>query len=141
MATFELQTLSRDEDGQLELRVTLTGNGLVGAHTAYVYPDELNAFGAALQSYPFSVSREAVLEVGSQDPEWYGYMKLRVFLLSGFGRSAMEMQFDTRGELPDRASAIFYVAGDPASFSRLGEEICRFASADAQWLRHEWRDA
>ncbi|MEJ0099827.1 MAG: hypothetical protein WDO12_08840 [Pseudomonadota bacterium] len=141
MAVLEFTTLSRDADGMLELQVTVQGNGLIGTHKAYVYPDELNAFGAALQSYPFSETKEAVLEAGSLDPDWYGYMRLRVFLLSGFGRSALEMQYDTRGELPDRASGTFYVAGEPAEFSRLGEEICRFASGTAQSMRNEWRDA
>jgi hypothetical protein len=138
MGAIEFQTLSREDDGMLELLVTVAGNGQVGTHKAYVYPEELHAFGAALQSYPFSQTREAVLEVGSQDPSWYGYMRLRVFLLAGFDRSALEMQYDTRGELPDRASGIFYVPGHPASFSRLGEEICEFASANGQTMRNEW---
>ncbi len=127
MAAVELKTLRREEDGMLELQVTVEGNGHVGTHKAYVYPEELNAFGAALQCYPFSETREAVLEAGSQDPDWYGYMKLRVFLLSGFGRSALEMQYDTRGELPDRASGTFYVPGEPASFQppRRGDlQVC-----------------
>jgi hypothetical protein len=141
MAAVEFRTLSREDDGLLELQVTVQGNGQVGSHKTYVYPDELNAFGAALQSYPFSETKEAVLEAGSLDPDWYGYMRLRVFLLSGFGRSALEMQYDTRGGLPDRANGTFYVPGEPAEFSRLGEEICRFASADAQWMRNEWPDA
>lgn len=141
MGALEFTTLERDADGMLELQVTAQGNGHVGTHKVYVYPEELNAFGAALQSYPFSEAKEAVLEVGSRDPSWYGYMKLRVFLLSGFGRSALEVQYDTRGELPDRASVIFYVAGETASFSRLGEEICAFSGASDRPMRCEWSEA
>ncbi len=141
MAAIEFKTVGRDDDGMLELQVTVEGNGHVCTHKTYLYPEDLNAFGAALQSYPLSETREAVLEAGSPDPGWYGYMKLRVFLLSGFGRSALEIQYDTRGELPNRANVTFYVPGEPASFSRLGEEICNFVSADGEAMRSEWRDA
>src|SRR5262245_49030695 len=140
MGAVEFKILMREDDGMLELQVRVEGSGHIGTHKTYVYPEELSAFGAALQSYPFSESREAVLEVGSQDPSWYGYLKIRVFLLSGFGRSALEMQYETRGELPDRAAGTFYVSGEPASFSRLGEDICRFASSDGQAMRSEWPD-
>ena len=125
----------------LEMQVTVEGSGHVGTHKAYLYPDDLNAFGAALQSYPLSETREAVLEAGSPDPGWYGYMRLRVFLLSGFGRSALEMQYETRGELPNQATVTFYVPGDPASFSLIGEQICEFVAANGQVMRSEWRDA
>jgi hypothetical protein len=138
MGAIEFRTLSRENDGMLEMLVTVEGNGQVGTHKAYVYPEELHSFGAALQCYPFSETKEAVLEAGSQDPGWYGYLKLRVFLLSGFDRSALEMQYDTRGELPDTASGTFYVPGNPASFSRLGEKICKFAFANDQAMRDEW---
>lgn len=141
MGAVEFKTLLQDDDGMLELEVTVQGSGHVATHRTYVYPEELSAFGAALQSYPFSETKEAVLEVGSQDPGWYGYLKMRVFLLSGFGRSALEMQHETRGELPDRATGIFYVTGEPASFSRLGEDICRFAASNGQAMRTEWPDA
>jgi hypothetical protein len=141
MGSVEFKTLGQDDDGMLELQVTVAGNGHIGTHKAYLYPDDLNAFGAALQSYPLSVTREAVLEAGSLDPTWYGYLRLRVFLLSGFGRSALEMQYETRGELPDQANVTFYVPGEPASFSRLGEQICEFASGNDACMRAEWRDA
>jgi hypothetical protein len=140
MGAVEFRTLGRDDDGMLELQVTVEGNGHRGTHRAFLYPEDLNAFGAVLQSYPLSESREAVLEAGSLDPSWYGYLRLRVFLLSGFNRSALEVQYETRGELPDCANVTFYVPGETASFSRLGEEICEFASADSQLLRNEWRD-
>ena len=141
MGAVEFRTLGQDDDGMLELQVTVEGNGHVCTHKAYLYPDDLNAFGAVLQSYPLSESREAVLEAGSLDPSWYGYMKLRVFLLSGFGRSVLETQYETRGELPDQANVTFYVPGETASFSRLGEEICEFVAAKALAMRIEWPDA
>lgn len=140
MGAVELRTLGHDDDGMLELQVTVEGNGHLGTHRAFLYPEDLNAFGAVLQSYPLSETREAVLEAGSLDPTWYGYLRLRVFLLSGFNRSALEVQYETRGELPDSANVTFYVPGETASFSRLGEEICEFASTDGQLLRNEWRD-
>jgi len=141
MGAIELKALGRDEDGMLELQVTVQGNGHLGTHKAYVYPEELNIFGAALQFYPFSETKEAVLEAGSREPGWYGYLKLRVFLLHGFGRSALEVQYDTHSEPPDAANVVFYVPGDPASFSRLGEEICRFSTASDQAMRCEWPEA
>jgi hypothetical protein len=140
MGAVEFRTLGRDDDGMLELQVTVAGNGHRGTHRAYLYPEDLNAFGAVLQSYPLSQSREAVLEAGSLDPTWYGYLRLRVFLLSGFHRSALEIQYESRGELPERANVTFYVPGETASFSRLGEEICEFVSTDGQLLRNEWHD-
>ena len=140
MGVIELRALGRDEDGLLELLVSVAGNGHLGTHRAYVYPEELDAFGAALQSYPFSDTKEAVLEVGSRDPDWYGYLKLRVFLLAGFDRSALEVQYETRGELPDTANVLFHVPGDPVSFSRLGGEICRFSAAHEAPMRCEWQD-
>lgn len=141
MGAVEFRTLGREHDGMLELQVTVEGNGHVGTHRAFVYPDDLNAFGAVLQSYPLSEGREAVLEAGSLDPGWYGYLRLRVFLLAGFNRSVLEMQYETRGELPECANVTFYVPGETASFSLLGEQICEFASTDGEVLRNQWRDA
>ena len=141
MSAVEFRVLGQDNDGMLELQVTVEGNGHICTHKTYLYPEDINAFGAALQSYPLSETREALLEAGSPDPAWYGYMRLRVFLLSGFGRSALEMQYETRGEPPDCANVTFYVPGDPAAFSRLGEEICRFVADNRQLMRNEWLDA
>ena len=136
----EFKTLWRDTDDMLALQVTVQGGGHAATHEAYVYPQHLDEFGAALKAFPFGGAREAVLESGAEDPKFYGHMKLRVFLLSGFGRSALEMQHEIRGEPPHRASATFYILGEPASFNRLGEDICQFVASNSQTMRTEWRD-
>jgi hypothetical protein len=140
MAVVEFKILSRDDDGMLELQVTITGNGHAMTHIAYIYPEHLKDFGAELQLFPFDETKEVVLEAGSQDSSWYGFMQLRVFLLSSFGRSALEIQYDTRGELPRVANGTFYVTGEPASFNRLGEDIENFVAKGTDAMRTEWRE-
>lgn len=74
-------------------------------HETYLYPNYLEAFATALQQFPRSSADEVILECGSKDPKWYGYLRLRVFLLSQRGPSASEVESEVREDPPVRSQS------------------------------------
>jgi hypothetical protein len=106
-----------------------------------LYPNDLATFADALKAFPRDTKSEVVLEAGSKDPKWHGYLRLRVFVLNATGHSAMEVESDVRGSPPVSATSHFYVPGTPADFNRLGSEMSDWVKNPIDRLVVEWRDA
>ncbi len=109
-------------------------------HETYLYPEELEEFATALKEFPRSGADEVVLECGSKEPKWYGYLRLRVFLLSRRGPSALEVESEVRKDPPERAEAHFFIPGMPADFNKMGSALISWLSDTRVPLRIEWRD-
>lgn len=141
MPRLEFTVLWRDTDGMLKLQIVASNGPQSAAHETYIYPEALREFGARLQEFPIEGAREVVLESGSDDPKCHEQIRLRAFLLLPTGRSAIEVQFETRGIPPACAQHRFYLTGEPAAFNRLGAELSAWnTNADSQ-LVSEWRDS
>jgi len=129
-----------DDDGMLQVGVKASSSAHATYHEAYLYPDSLEEFATALKEFPRRGEDEVVLECGSKDPQWYGYLRMRVFLLSPTGQSALEVESDVRGDPPVRAEAHFFIPGLPADFNRMGSALIAWLADTRFPLRFEWRD-
>ena len=140
MNSVELTVLWTDDDGMIKLAVKASSSVHATYHEGYLYPDSLEEFAIALMEFPRDIADEVVLECGSKDPKWYGYLRLRVFLLTPTGRSALEVESDILEDPPDRAEAHFFIPGMPADFNRMGADLIAWLADTSLPLRFEWRD-
>ena len=140
MNSVEFTVLWTDHDGMVQLAVKASSSVHATYHESYLYPDDLEEFATALKEFPRSSGDEVVLECGSQDPKWYGYFRMRVFLLSLRGPSALEIESEVRGDPPVRAEAHFFIPGMPADFNRMGSELIAWLTDTRVPLRIEWRN-
>lgn len=123
MNSVEFTVLWTDDDSMFKLAVKASSSVHATYHEAYLYPKDLEEFATALKRYPRNSADEVILECGSKDPIWYGYLRLRVFLLSRRGPSALEVESEVREDLPFRAEAHFFIPGMPADFNRMGSGL------------------
>jgi hypothetical protein len=139
MNSIELTVLWTDDDGMLKLTVKVSSLVHATYHNeAYLYPDSLQEFASALKEFPRDSADEVVLESGSKEPKWYGYLRLRVFLLSPRGPSALEVESEVREDPPVRAEAHFFIPGMPADFNRMGAALTSWLADTTHPLRFEW---
>lgn len=140
MNSVEFTVLWTDYDSMVQLAVKVSSSLHATYHETYVYPDCLKEFATSLTTFPRSSADEVILECGSRDPKWYGYLRLRVFLLSRRGPSALEVESEVRGDPPVRAEAHFFIPGMPADFNRMGSELIAWLPETRLPLRIDWRD-
>ena len=140
MNSVEFTVLWTDDDSMVKLAVKASSSVHAAYHETYLYPDSLEEFAAALKEFPQSSSDEVVLESGSKDPKWHDYLRMRVFLISLRGPSALEFESEVRGDPPVRAEAHFFIPGMPADFNRMGSTLIAWLSDTRLPLRIEWRD-
>jgi hypothetical protein len=136
----EFTVLWTDDDSMVRLAVKASSSVHVTYHETYLYPDDLEEFATALKEFPRSSADEVVLECGSKDPKWYGYLRLRVFLLSRRGTAALEVESEVREDPPVRAEAHFFIPGLPADFNKMGSALIAWLSDTRPPLRFEWKD-
>jgi hypothetical protein len=140
MNLVEFTVLWTDDDSMVKLAVKASSSIHATYHETYLYPDTLEEFATALKQFPRHSTDEVVLECGSKDPKWYGYLRLRFFLLSRRGPSAMEVESEVREDPPVRADAHFFIPGMPADFNRMGSALIAWLADTRLPLRIEWRD-
>lgn len=136
-------TLNRlwvDADGMLQVGVFLEGGGYAATQDIYVHPDDLVDFGKKLQSFPQSISDEAVLEIGSLEPNAYCWFKLRAHVFDGRGHSVLELSSSKNGDPHICAHAHFSVPIEAASLNALGKQIELWAKSNEQKLAFERSD-
>lgn len=138
MNSVEFTLLWTDDDGMFQLGARASSAAHAAYHEVYVYPEQLTAFANELREFPRDVRSEVVLESGSKDPKWYGYMRMRVFVLKATGKSALEFESEVRGEPPVRAESHFFVPGMPADFNRMGAELAVWLKEATEPMRIEW---
>ena len=140
MNSVEFTVLWTDYDGMFKLAVKGSSSLNAAYHETYLYPDDLEAFAAELKEFPRAAGAEVVLECGSKDPQWYGYFRMRVLLLSRRGPSALEIESEVREDPPVRAECHFFIPGMPADFNRLGSELTRWLADTSAPLCFEWKE-
>lgn len=136
----EFTVLWTDHDGMFKLAVKASNSFHATYNETYVYPADLEEFATALKEFPQSSDDEVVLECGSKDPKWHGYLLMRVFLLSRRGPSALEVESEVREEPPVRAEAHFFIPGMPADFNKIGAALLTWLADTRLPLQIEWTD-
>jgi hypothetical protein len=124
-----LEPLWRDHDGMLELRFSMQGSGFAAAVHFYNYPEAIETFGRTLQEFPRSSTDEVVFENGSNSPNAYSWLVLRVFVFDGVGHSALEVECQRNGTRLVSARSRFAVELEPATINRLGSQLASWASS------------
>jgi len=139
MNSVEFTVLWTDDDSMIQLAVKASSCIHATYNETYLYPEDLGAFATALKQFPQSSADEVVLECGSKDPKWHDYLRLRVFLLSPRGPSALEVESEVRGDPPHCAETHFFIPGLPADFNRMGSELIAWLVDTHLPLKIEWR--
>ena len=124
-----LEPLWRDHDGMLELRFSMQGSGFAAEVNFYDYPETIETFGRTLHEFPRSSTDEVVFENGSNAPNSYSWLVLRVFVFDGVGHSALEVECQRNGTRLVSARSRFAVELEPATINRLGSELANWASS------------
>lgn len=140
MNYLEFQVLWIDDDSMLQLGVRAANSFHAMHQEVYVYPEALEEFAAGLKEFPRDGAHEVGLRSGSKDPQWYGYLRMRLFLLKPTGLSALEIESEVRLAPPLRAEAHFFIPGLPADFNRIGSELNGWLSDTTRPFRIEWSD-
>lgn len=140
MNSVEFTVIWTDDDGMIKLAVKALSSLHAAYHETYLYAECLEEFATALKAFPRSSTDEAVLESGSKDPKGHDYLRLRVFLLSRRGPSALEVESEVRDDPPVRAEAHFFIPGMPGDFNRIGSELIAWLGDTRFPLRVDWRD-
>ncbi|HXQ34186.1 MAG TPA: hypothetical protein VN843_09250 [Anaerolineales bacterium] len=136
----EFTVLWTDDDSMIKLAVKASDCVHATYHETYLYPDDLEEFATALKEFPQGSADEVVLESGSKDPKFHDYLRLRVFLLSRRGPSALEVESEVRGDPPLRSETHFFIPGLPADFNTMGSELTAWLADTSLPLRVEWRN-
>lgn len=119
-------TLSRrwlDDDGMLQVDVSVSYGGYATYQDVYVYPEDLIEFGEQLANFGASAQEEVVLEVGSTDESAYSWLRLRAFQYDSVGHSAIEVSTQCNGAPHVRARCQFSALLEIASINELGSQI------------------
>ena len=130
-----------DYDGMFKLAVRASSYTHMAYHETYMYPQELETFAAELKEFPRAAGAEVVLESGSKDnPKAYDYFRMRVFLLTPLGYSALEFESEVREEPPVRAESHFFIPGMPSAFNRMGSSLSGWLADTSAPLLIEWKN-
>ncbi|WP_316871494.1 hypothetical protein [Ralstonia wenshanensis] len=112
-----------DDDGLMQVRVSVDGNERQSWGEAYCYPEAVSEFGQALIDFPSSISDEVKLELGSMDPTYADYLLVRAFVYDGAGHCAIEFRAESRGDAITSSSVRFAVPTEAASLNEMGRRI------------------
>ena len=140
MPSISLKRLWTDDDTMIQVKLSARSADFGAALDFYVYPKQLNEFGERLQT--FQTRSDDVVEFEYGAPEnFYSFLRLRVMVLDGSGRSAIEIAFDTRRKPPEKAEGRFYLVCYPATINQLGQGLVHWSQNPEVEFRYEWPDA
>jgi hypothetical protein len=140
MNSIVLTVLWTDSDEMLQLGIRLSSRAHMLYHETYIYPDELMAFAKGMMTFPQNANSEVTMESGSRDPKLSDYIRLRAFVLTPNGHSAIEVESQIPGAAPLLAENHFYIPGLSADFDRLGADMAKWLGMRDEPLQVEWRD-
>jgi hypothetical protein len=122
----------------LNVDVSVEGNGNAVRLDVNVYPDALLNFGKKLQSFPSSVSDEAVLEMGSPEIDAYSWLKFRAYAYDGSGHTALQVSAIHNPHPRLQANIHFPMRMEAAALNALGERIEKWAIANDEPFEFEY---
>ncbi len=93
------------------------------AQDSYISDEELIKFGKEPQSFPQNLEHRVIFESGSQESNYYCYLKLRAFVYDGVGHTALEVRFENHLDAPYSATMHFHVLCEAAMLNRLGHSL------------------
>lgn len=140
MNRVDFNVIWTDDDGMLQLGLTVASRTRCAYHETYLYPETMATFAQSLTQFPESQASEAVFECGSREPGAHDFFRMRAFVLKPNGHSALEVESRMRGDPPACAEFHFYVPGMPADFNRLGVELLAWLRLPSERLVVEWQD-
>ncbi|WP_426395616.1 hypothetical protein ACN9M1_15220 [Ralstonia sp. R-29] len=119
-----LERLWRDpDDGMLELRLSLQSATQSVSVDFYDYAPSVTAWGARLAAFPASISDEATFERGAKGDNTNLWLAIRAFVVNGAGATALEIDYEKRGDRLNREAARFAVSVEAAEINRLGAAL------------------
>lgn len=117
-----------DDDGLMQVEISLTGNGHQSWNKVYCYPDATAEFGSALISFPNSITDEIQFEIGSLDASTSEYLNIRAFVHDKTGHCAIQFQSIMRGNELVSASVNFVVPTEAASINEMGKALVTWSA-------------
>ena len=121
---FTLERLWSDpDDGMLELRLSLQSATQSVSVEFYDYAPSLTAWGARLAAFPTSIGDEAIFERGAKGDNTDLGLAIRTFVVNEAGATALEIDYEKRGDRLNREAARFAVPVEAAVINRLGAAL------------------
>ena len=111
------------DDGMLELRLSIQNATQSVAIDFYDYAPSLTAWGARLAAFPASISDEATFERGVKGDNTNLWLAIRAFVVNDAGATALEIDYEKRGNRLNREAARFAVSVEAAVINRLGATL------------------
>ncbi|MEW1780927.1 hypothetical protein AB0305_01890 [Arthrobacter sp. NPDC080086] len=111
------------DDGMLELRLSTQNATQSVAVDFYDYAPSLTAWGARLAAFPASISDEATFERGVKGDNTNLWLAIRAFVVNDAGATALEIDYEKRGNRLNREAARFAVSVEAAVINRLGAAL------------------
>ncbi|WP_439892453.1 hypothetical protein ACS7SF_08125 [Ralstonia sp. 25C] len=119
-----LELIWRDpDDSMLELRLSLQSATQSVAVDFYDYAPSVTAWGARLAAFPASISDEATFERGAKGDNTNLWLAIRAFVVNDAGATALEIDYEKRGDRLNREAARFAVSVEAAEINRLGAAL------------------
>ncbi len=121
---FTLERLWRDaDDGMLELQLSLQSATQSVTVEFYDYAPSLTAWGARLAAFPASIRDEATFERGTNGDNTNLRLAIRAFVVNDAGATALEIDYEKRGDRLNHEAARFAVSVEAAVINRLGAAL------------------
>lgn len=126
-----LELLWRDpDDDMLELRLSLHSSNQFVTVDFYDYEPSLAKWGEHLIAFPAGIDDEVAFEKGAKGDNSNLWLTIRAFVANGDGATALEIEYEKRGDRLDRQRAHFAVPLEAAAINRLGAALKCWSPTD-----------
>ena len=133
---FTLELIWRDpDDGMLELRLSLQNATQSVSVDFYDYAPSVTAWGGRLAAFPASINDEVVFEKGAKGDNGNLGLVVRAFVVNDAGATALEIDYEKRGDRLNREAARFAVSVEAAEINRLGAALRAWEPHEREPLR------
>lgn len=137
MLYMRLQKTWTDTDGMIQISFQASNGAQSAAIEFYAYPEEILDFSKELIEFPFTPSNQASFEYGT-DPSYCCLFKLSAKLINLRGHPVLELKYDNRRAIPEKAEGLFYLQCEATLINNLGKQLSKFAAGEKSNIELEW---
>jgi hypothetical protein len=140
MATLTLKPIWRDDDGMLQLELSVENSTHRLTQDFYAYPEEISRWAEELCDFPSTAASESMFEFGIPGPNSHCHGYLPAFVIDGVGHAAIEVSARNFEDPPNAKAARFSVLGEPSAMNRLGWSLRAWTRDPSRLFQFEWEE-
>ncbi|MBB1521370.1 hypothetical protein [Aquipseudomonas guryensis] len=126
-----------DTDGMIQVSFQASNGPQSATIEFYAYPEEISDFSKALIEFPFTPNNHASFEYGT-DPSYCCLFKLSAKLRNLSGHPVIELKYDNRRAIPEKAEGLFYMPCEATLINSFGKQLSKFATGEKSNIELEW---